>query len=254
MQLPLPGVVRQPFCEKRSAAGGVAHFEKAVGALMRGMSVPRVAGERTLDERDTGGNVSGLDIGPPQITEEPPVVAPLRRQLLKQRQLRLVVIDPPAEAEEAENTERQGQRQCIPGVFRGVLAHQRQRRFSRAFDRQRHRIDMPPLAGRNALAQRLGARCCRPRLWYPRLELEQAGSRDMREGEVGIGRNSAPEALLGSGICRQQQIDSRDIIIDRLRRGCGYRKVETVLHVMSRRNSIAGSPGFECCLWHTETP
>jgi hypothetical protein len=81
-------------------------------------------------------------------------------------------------------------------------------------DRERDRIDVPFLAHRDTVAQRLGSRRRCPRLRQSRLQLQQAGMRDVRECKIGVVCNGACEALLGSGIRRQQQVDPRHIIVD----------------------------------------
>jgi hypothetical protein len=148
--------------------------------------------------------------------EKPPILAPRWRQFLEQRQLGLVMIGPSTEPEKTEHAECKGQRQRVPRKFRclGVDDGQCLRRESP--DRERDRIDVPFLAHRDTVAQRLGPHRCRPRLGQSRLQLQQAGMRDVRERKIGVICNGSCEALLGTGICRQQQVDPRHIIADSL--------------------------------------
>ena len=97
---------------------------------------------------------------------------------------------------------------------------------------------MPFFADRDAVAQRLGPHRCRPRLGHPRLQLQQAGIRDVRERKIGIIRNGARQTLLGAGVRRQQEIDSRHIIVDSLGRGRSDRKIEAVAQFHRRRPAL----------------
>ena len=67
-------------------------------ALVCRMSIVQVAGERALDQPGALRNLPSFDVGPAEIAEKPPIVAPVRRQLFEQSQLRLVMVAPPAEA------------------------------------------------------------------------------------------------------------------------------------------------------------
>src|SRR5580704_14014713 len=110
MQVSGAGVTGQPVLDEAGAARGVAGLEIAVRTLVRAMRVLRVEPKRALDQRRPLGDISGLDIGPAEIAEKPPIIrAPARRQHLEQGKLRLVVVAPAAETKEAEHAERQGQ-------------------------------------------------------------------------------------------------------------------------------------------------
>src|SRR5579859_7506021 len=107
MQLALASVVGEPALDKASAAFRVARLEITVGAGMRGKGIARVALQRALDLCGAAGDIARLDPRPAEIGEEPPILAPMRRQAFEQRQLRLVMVDPATEAEQPENPERQ---------------------------------------------------------------------------------------------------------------------------------------------------
>lgn len=164
MQLPGPVIIRQPGFEKGGAARRVTGFEKPMDALVRRMGISRIAGQRTLDQPGPDLDCAGFDIGPPEIAEKSPILTPKWRQFLEQRQLGLVMIKPPAEAEKAEYAECEGQRQCVPRIRRCMRADHSQSFRREASDRERDCIDVPFFAGRDALAKRLGPRRCRPRL------------------------------------------------------------------------------------------
>jgi hypothetical protein len=107
MQVTCSVVALQPILDKPGAAIRVARLEETMDALVRRMSIARIAGERALDQPRPLRNLTGFDIALAEIAEEPPVFAPARRQLFEQSQLRLVMIAPPAEAQQPENAERQ---------------------------------------------------------------------------------------------------------------------------------------------------
>jgi hypothetical protein len=52
-------------------------------SLMRAMRVARVEFERAFDERDARRQITGLDIRPAEISQEPPILGPMRRQFLQ---------------------------------------------------------------------------------------------------------------------------------------------------------------------------
>ena len=87
-------------------------------ALVRRMGIARIAGERAFDQPGPGGHFAGFDVSPTQIAEKPPVVTPVWRQFLEQRQLRLVMIEPPAEAEQPKDAERQREAKHPAGTQR----------------------------------------------------------------------------------------------------------------------------------------
>ena len=99
-----------------------------------------------------------------------------------------------------------------------------------AFDRTRDRVDVPLLPGRDAAAQLLRPRRCRPRRGHSGLKLQQAGTRDVGERKIRIGRESALEQLCSTGIRRQQQVDRCHIVADCCGGGRGDRKIEAVRH------------------------
>ena len=92
----------------------------------------------------------------------------------------------------------------------------------------------------------------RPRLPDPRLQLQEPGVRDLRQREIGVGGERPLQPGIGPGGGRQQQIDRRDVIGDRLGRGCGHRELETVGHphlhdspCLMPQTTGEGSPGQE---------
>jgi hypothetical protein len=87
---------------------------------------------------------------------------------------------------------------------------------------------VPPFAGRDTLTERLGERRRLLGFGYSRAQLEQAGPRDMRERELGIGCDSALQLLPGADIRRQQQVDPGDIAIGGLDGVRGERQPEAV--------------------------
>src|SRR5580700_3422534 len=91
--------------------------KKAVDALVRRVSVPRVAGERALDQPGAFLDLAGLDVGPAEIAEKPPIVTPMRRQFFEQRQLRLVMVAPPAETQKTKHPESQGEGERVSRIF-----------------------------------------------------------------------------------------------------------------------------------------
>src|SRR5437667_3771954 len=107
MQMPGSLVPPQPVLDKGAAASRVSQLKEPVNALVRCVGIAWVAGERALDELDPDRDLAGFDVGPAEIAEKPPVVTPMRCQFFKQRQLRLMVIAPSAEAEEPKDAERQ---------------------------------------------------------------------------------------------------------------------------------------------------
>src|SRR6266436_8682693 len=100
--MPRPVVAIEPILDERGTAGGVARLVKAVGSLVRCVCVPRVAGERTLDQPGSLRHLAGLDVGPAEITEKPPIVTPMRRQFFEQRELRFVMVAPAAEPQQTK--------------------------------------------------------------------------------------------------------------------------------------------------------
>jgi len=101
----MPGslIIRQPSIEEGRPATFVTGFEEAMDPLMGGMRIAWIAGQRALDQSSPRSDLSGFDIGPASIAEKPPIIAPERRQFLQQRQLCLVMVDPPAESEQPKN-------------------------------------------------------------------------------------------------------------------------------------------------------
>ena len=88
----------EPALDKAGAVGRIARLEETMGALVSRVGIARVPRELTLDHPGTGRNRTRFYMGPAEIAEKPPVVAPMRRQFLEQRQLRLVLVAAPAEA------------------------------------------------------------------------------------------------------------------------------------------------------------
>jgi hypothetical protein len=154
----------------------------------------------------------------------------MRCQFLEQRQLRLVVIEPPAEAAQPKDAERQRQRQRVSRVLGDMRVDQRQCLGRGAFDRARDRVDVLLLSGRDAAAQLLCPSHCRPRLGHSGLKLQQAGTRDVGERKIGIGRESALQQFCGPGIRRQQEVDRRYIVADCCGGGRSDGKIEAVRH------------------------
>jgi hypothetical protein len=111
-----------------------------------------------------------------------------------------------------------------------MLLDQRQRSRRVARDRAGDRLDMTNFARRSPHRQRRRAFSRRPRLPDPRLQLQEPGARDLRQREIGVGGERPLQPGIGPGGGRQQQIDRRDVIGDRLGRGCGHRELETVGH------------------------
>ncbi len=107
MQLARPVIALQPILDKAGAADRISRLEETMDALVRRMSIARIAGERALDQPGPLRYRTSFDVGPAKISEKPPIIVPMRRQLLEQRQLRLVVIAPPAEPQQPEYAERQ---------------------------------------------------------------------------------------------------------------------------------------------------
>jgi hypothetical protein len=126
----------------------------------------------------------------------------MRRQLLEQCQLRLVMVAPAAEAQEPKDSERQRQRQRIARVFRGMNADHRQRLGRGAADRQRDRLDMPLLANRNIVRQHSRSCRCFSRLPHSRLKLQQPCPRDVGECEIRIGGDRPLQQGVGANIGR----------------------------------------------------
>src|ERR1700681_2030225 len=107
VQLALSGIAGQPRLDEAGAALGIAGFEIAVGAGMGGKGVARIVLQRALDLGGAASDVAKLDPRPAEIGKEPPILAPTRGQPFEQRQLRLVVVEPAAEAEQPQDAERQ---------------------------------------------------------------------------------------------------------------------------------------------------
>ena len=230
VEMPRSVVIFQPCLYKTRTPRCVAQFEETMYALVRRMGVPRVAGERTLDQPGPKGDLACFDVGPTQIAEEPPIVTPIGRQFLQERQLHLVVIALPAEAEEPKDLERQRQGQRVARVFRSMSANERQRLGRGSFDSQRNHVDVSLLPDRDARPERLRPHHGLPRLRDSGLQLQQAGTGDVREREIGIGGESALQQLCGTSIRRQQQINRRHMIVERLGGGRGDRKIKAVRH------------------------
>ena len=74
---------------------------------MRGIGVVRVERQCPLDLARAGRDIAGFDAGPAEIGQKPPILVPLRREPLQQRQLRLVMVDPAAEPQQPKHAERQ---------------------------------------------------------------------------------------------------------------------------------------------------
>ena len=83
MQMAGALVAPEPIRDERGAALAIAHFEETVRPLMRAMRVARVERERALDEAGPGRDRAGLDPGPAEIPEKPPIFGPVRRQLFE---------------------------------------------------------------------------------------------------------------------------------------------------------------------------
>ena len=126
----------------------------------------------------------------------------MRRQLLEQCQLRLVMVAPAAEAQEPEDAERQRQWQRVARVFRGMDADHRQRLGRGAADRQRDRLDMPLLASRNMVCKPPRSCRCFSRLPHSRLKLQQPCPRDVGEREIRIGGDRPLQQGVGADIGR----------------------------------------------------
>ena len=105
----------------------------------------------------------------------------------------------------------------------------RQRFAGGAGDRQRDCFDVPALAHRDAVRERLSARCRLLSIPHLRAKLQQSGARDVREREIGIGSERAVQPCLGAGPGRQQQIDPRHVVLDGGSGGAGDRQFKTVL-------------------------
>jgi hypothetical protein len=151
------------------------------------------------------------------------------RQFLEQLELHLVMVAASAEAQQAEHSERQGQRQRVARILGGVGADHRQRLRRRAIDGERDRLDVAPLPRGGALAKRQRPRRLRPCLGNERAKLQQSGAGDMREGEIGVGPDRAIEQLFRTVIGGEQQVDRGDVILDRSGSGAGERQIEAVL-------------------------
>jgi hypothetical protein len=99
MEMTGPIIAIEPVLDKGGTARRIARLEEAMSALMRRVGIARIGGERSLDQTGAGRDISGLDVGPAEIAKKPPIVTPMRRQCFEQRQLRLMVIAPSAEAQ-----------------------------------------------------------------------------------------------------------------------------------------------------------
>ena len=128
----------------------------------------------------------------------------MRCQFLEQRQLRFMMIDPSAEAEESEDTERQRQRKCVSRIFRGMRADYRQRLGRGTFDRESDGLDMLSFADRETGAQRSGPSHCLPGFGHSCLKLQQAGVCDVRERKFRVDVDRPREALLRTSVGRQE--------------------------------------------------
>ena len=89
----------QPVLDEAGTAGRVTRLEETVDPLMRRVGITRVAGERAFDQAGAGRDLSGLDVGPAEIAEKPPILAPMWRQFFEQLELSLVMIAPSTEAQ-----------------------------------------------------------------------------------------------------------------------------------------------------------
>ena len=203
MQISRPVIALQPVFDKGGTAGGVARFEKAVDALMRCMGIARVSAEGSLDQPGPGGNLPGFDVGPAEVAEKPPIIIPVRRQFFKQRQLRLVMVAPAAETQKAKHPEREGQRERVSRIVRGVRMNHRQRLDCSSLDGQRNCLDVSSLPRGHAAAERFCPRRCRLGLRYPRTKLQQAGACDVGQRKGGIDRKGALQLFFSAEIGRE---------------------------------------------------
>ena len=94
---------------------------------------------------------------------------------------------------------------------------------------QRHRLDMAALAARGGGRELDGARGGGPRFGQGAAELEHARARRMGEREAGIGRDRAPQRLLGAGVRGQQLLHRQHVLLGRARRFSRERQVPEVL-------------------------
>ena len=97
-----------------------------------------------------------------------------------------------------------------------MRANHRQGLGRRPVDGERDRVDVLPLPGRDTLAELTRPRHRNPCLRHARTKLQHAGPRDMREGEVWVGRDGALELHFGADIRRQEEVDSGDVTGNRL--------------------------------------
>src|SRR6266496_3894839 len=102
VQLAAPVVIRQPTFDKGGAAVGIAGLVVTMGAGMRGKGIACVEAERPLDLTRAGRDIAQLDARPAEISEEPPILVPTRREAFQQCELHLVKIGAAAEAQKAE--------------------------------------------------------------------------------------------------------------------------------------------------------
>src|SRR5579884_191860 len=100
-------VTAPPSGEKARAAAGITGLVIAMRAGMRRMRVPRVQRKRAFDQWNALGKRAGLDPRPAEIGEKPPILAPVGGKAFQQGALRLMMVAPPAKAEQAVDAESQ---------------------------------------------------------------------------------------------------------------------------------------------------
>ena len=124
----------------------------------------------------------------------------MRRQAFQQRQLRLVMVDPPAKAKETKHAESQRQREPVARVLGNVFFKQRHRPGAIPIDGQANRLDVPCLARRDPAGQgpRVTRRCLR--LADARLDLTEPRFSDMRQRKLRIGGDRPVKQHIGPGI------------------------------------------------------
>src|SRR4051812_18352423 len=107
MQLAAAIVSRQPAGDEGGAGISLAGLEIAMRAGVRRNSVVGVERQRSLDFARPDSDSAGFDAGPAEIGQKPPILAPVRREPFQQRQLRVVMVEPAAEPQQPEHSERQ---------------------------------------------------------------------------------------------------------------------------------------------------
>ena len=207
---------------------------------MRSKGVARIADKRAFDLTGAARDVAEFDARPAEIGEEPPIVAPVPRQAFEQRQLRLVVVDPPAKAQQPEHPQRQSQHQTVARIVGDVLLEQRLRLRPVAVDREGDRLDVPRLARRDPAGEDARLRRRRLGFGHARLHLTEPRPRDVAEREIRVGGERPVEQRPGAGIGRQHQIDRGDIIRGRSIAGRAQGQSETVFkrHRVASRQPV----------------